>query len=201
MIHKESVSFKDIFIEIEKLIKFLFSKWITIVIVAVIFAAAGLIYAIVKKPTYSATLNFVLSSNSTTGGGLLGLASQFGVNINNDNSDVFSGDNIIILMTSRRMVQQALFTKPENYNTTLLNIYIRDNEFNTAWDKKDRTKNAYPYPDDPAKMTLVQDSLFRSMYDDMQKNLLEVSKPNDNENIYEITTTSTNDTVSYYLTK
>ena len=45
------------------------------------------------------------------------------------------------------------------------------------------------------KMTMVQDSLFRTIYNDVQNNMLDVSKPNDNESIYEVTTTSTNDTV------
>ena len=39
--------------------------------------------------------------------------------------DVFSGDNIITLMESRRMVQQALFTIAPNTNNSLFNIYIK----------------------------------------------------------------------------
>jgi ubiquitin len=50
-------------------------------------------------------------------------------------------------------------------------------------------------------MTLIQDSLFRSLYNTIQNDLLDVSKPNENESIYEVTTISTNDTFSYYLTK
>lgn len=201
MIDKDSISFKDIFTKITEIIRYLFSKWLIIGVIVILGALAGILYAIFTKSTYSATLNFVLSTNTSSNGSLMGLASQFGVNLGNDNDDVFSGDNIITLMKSRRMVQQALFAKPENSNTTLLNIYIRDNELNEGWQKNDRTKNAYPYPDDPLKMTMVQDSLFRTVYKTVQEDLLDVSKPNDNESIYEVTTTSTNDTFSYYLTK
>jgi uncharacterized protein involved in exopolysaccharide biosynthesis len=201
MIDKDSISFRDIINKIIELVKYLFSKWLIIGIIAIIGAAAGVVYAITSTPTYSATLNFVLSTNTSSGSNLIGLASQFGVNLGNDNNDVFSGDNIITLMKSRRMVQQALFAKPENYNTSLLNMYIRNNQLSDGWQENDRTKNAYPYPDDPAKMTMIQDSLFRNIYDAVQNDMLDVSKPNDNESIYEVTTTSTNDTIAYYLTK
>jgi LPS O-antigen subunit length determinant protein (WzzB/FepE family) len=201
MIEKDSISFKDIFKQANAVFKYLLSKWIIIVIAGIIGGAAGLLYAFTAKPTYSATLNFVLSSNSSASGGLMGLATQFGVNLGNDNNDVFSGDNIITLMKSRRMVQEALFKKPQNSNQSLLNIYIRNEKKNESWQKNERTENAYPYPDDASKMTLIQDSLFRSLYNTIQNDLLDVSKPNENESIYEVTTTSTNDTFSYYLTK
>jgi LPS O-antigen subunit length determinant protein (WzzB/FepE family) len=201
MINNDSISFRDIITQIIAVVKYLFSKWLVICIVGMFGGAIGLIYALTAKPTYSATLNFVLSSNSSSTSSLMGFASQFGVNLNNDNDDVFAGDNIIALMKSRRMVQQAMFSKPVNSNKTLLNIYIRANKLNKDWQKNDRTKNIYPYPDDPSKMTMVQDSLFRTVYDAVQHDMLDVSKPNDNEHIYEVTTTSTNDTFSYYLTK
>jgi LPS O-antigen subunit length determinant protein (WzzB/FepE family) len=201
MIEKDSISFKDIFKQANAVFKYLLSKWIIIVIAGIIGGAAGLLYAFTAKPTYSATLNFVLSSNSSASGGLMGLATQFGVNLGNDNNDVFSGDNIITLMKSRRMVQEALFKKPQNSNQSLLNIYIRNEKKNESWQKNERTENAYPYPDDASKMTLIQDSLFRSLYNTIQNDLLDVSKPNENESIYEVTTISTNDTFSYYLTK
>ena len=131
MIDKDFLSFRDIINKISDLIKYLFSKWLIILIAGMVGGVLGIIYTIVKTPTYSATLNFVLSTN-TSSGGLMGLASQFGVNLGNDNNDVFSGDNIITLMKSRRMVQQALFSKPDDWNTSLLNMYIKDHVYIVA---------------------------------------------------------------------
>ena len=99
------------------------------------------------------------------------------------------------------MVQQALFKKPQNSNESLLNIYIRSEKINEGWQKNERTKNAYPYPNDALNMTLIQDSLLRNIYNKLQNDVLDVSKPDNGESIYEVTTTSTNDTLSYYLTK
>jgi LPS O-antigen subunit length determinant protein (WzzB/FepE family) len=201
MIDKDSISFRDIVNQLISTFKYLLSKWFIILIAGVAGGAVGILYAVISKPTYSATLNFVLSTNSSSSSNLMGLASQFGVSLGNDNDDVFSGDNIITLMKSRRMVQQALFSKPKSANESLLNIYIRNQKLNEGWQENERTKNAYPYPDDASKMTLVQDSLFKTIYDNLQKDILDVSKPNDNESIYEVTTTSVSDTFSYYLTK
>ena len=201
MDNKDSITLRDIAAQLISIYRYLLSKWIIILIAGIIGGVAGILFSIFSQPKYSATLNFVLSTNTSTNNGLMGLASQFGVNLSDNNDDVFSGDNIITLMKSRRMVQQALFSKPANANISLLNLYIRYNKKNESWEKNDRTKNAYPFPDDASKMTMVQDSLFRTIYDDLQKNMLDVSKPNDNESIYEVTTTSTNDTFSYYLTK
>ena len=142
MINKDSISFRDIINQVISVFKYLFSKWLMILIAGILGGVLGIVYAVVKTPTYSATLNFVLSNNSSSNGSLMGLASQFGVNLGNDNNDVFSGDNIITLMTSRRMVQQALFAKPPNCNTSLLNSYIKNNELNDGWNEKDRPKNA-----------------------------------------------------------
>lgn len=200
MNNQEEFTFKDVVKSLRQTWKFLFSKWLIILFAGLLGAGIGLAYAINSTPKYSATLNFVLSANSSSGGSLMGLASQFGVNLNNDNDNVFSGDNIIVLMKSRRMVQQALFSKLPNSNQTLLNLYIKDNKLNESW-KTDRTKNTYPYPDDAFKMTMIQDSLFRRIYNDIQDNMLDVSKPDENESIYTVTTTSTNDTFSFYLTK
>lgn len=201
MLDKDSISFRDIINQIKVIVKYLYNKWLTILLIAVLGAVAGLVYSIIKKPTYSATLNFVLSANSSSGSGLMGLANQFGVNLGADNNNVFSGDNIIALMKSRRMVQLTLFSKPANSNRTLLDIYIRNYRINDGWQENARTKNAYPYPDDPSKMTLVQDSLFKLIYDNVQDKMLDISKPDNNESIYEVTTTSTNDTFSFFLTK
>ncbi|SFQ26386.1 Wzz/FepE/Etk N-terminal domain-containing protein [Parafilimonas terrae] len=201
MLDKESVSFRDIINQIITTVKYLFSKWLLIGIIAIAGAAIGITYAITSTPTYSATLNFVLSSPTASSNGLMGLASQFGLNLGTDNNNVFSGDNIIALMQSRRMVQKALFLKPENASKPLLDIYIKNKNLDEVWQQNERTKGAYPYPDDPAKMTGIQDSLFKIIYNDIQENMLDVSKPDNSQSIYQITTTSPNDTLSYYLTK
>ncbi len=197
---EQEVSLKDIIKRIKQITAFLLSKWIIIVLFGIVGGVLGLLYAWNSKPKYSATLNFVLSETSS-GGNLLGLANQFGINLGNDNDNVFSSDNIIALMKSRRMVQQALFGKPLNSKKSLLNIYVNDNKLNESWQQNVRTKYAYPFPENEDAMTLVQDSLARNIYTSVETNILDISQPDKSQSIYIITSTSSNELFSYYLTK
>ncbi len=201
MNNQQEVTIKDVLSRLKSIWKFLLSKWIIILIAGIVGGAIGLIYAFNAKPKYSATLNFVLSSNSSSGGNLLGLATQFGINFGNDNNDAFSEENIITLMTSRRMVQHALFEKPKSSNASLINIYIKENKLDENWQQKPRLKNAYPFPDSPQTMTLIQDSLSRVIYSSVEQNMLDVVKPYKDESIYAVTTTSKDPVFAYYLTK
>jgi hypothetical protein len=199
---EEEITLKDIVERTKQVVRYLLSKWVIIVIVGILGGAIGLVYAWNAKPKYSAPLNFVLSANSSSGGGsLMGLASQFGINLGNDNNNVFSGDNIIALMVSRRMVQQALFGKPGGRKESLINFFIRDNKINEGWKANERTKNAYPFPEDANAMTMVQDSLARAIYKAIVNGVLEVSKPDKNQSIYTVKSTSRSELFSYYLTK
>ena len=104
---EKEVSLKDLINRLIDWIKYLFSKWLIIGIVAAVGAGLGVLYAYMAKPVYSASVSFVLSNKSASGGGLMGLASQFGFDFGSNGTDVFSGDNIISLMRSRKMYRKC----------------------------------------------------------------------------------------------
>lgn len=196
---EKEVSLKDLINRVIDWIKYLFSKWLIIGIVAAFGAGMGLLYAYMAKPVYSASVSFVLSNKSASGGGLMGLASQFGFDLGSNGTDVFSGDNIISLMRSRKMVQEVLLKKPDG-KESLLNTFTKDMKLDKAWGENERTQKALPFPDDTSKMTLIQDSLFREVYFMIQDNMLTVEKPEKDQIIYVVTTTSNNEMFAYHLT-
>ena len=65
-------------------------------------ANIGLVYT--TPPTYTATLTFALEEGESGGGSLSGLASQFGYNIGGGGGGAFTGDNLLELMKSRRLI-------------------------------------------------------------------------------------------------
>lgn len=196
----KEISLKDVLKKIIEWTKYLFSKWLLIGVIVAIGAGLGYLYAYLSKPVYEASISFVLSNNTATSGGLYGLASQFGINLGGGGDDVFEGDNIISLMKSRKMLQQALFKKtPEKIS--LVNMLAKDLKLDEGWQAQDRTKGAYPFPDDPAKMTMIQDSLFREVYEVVQQKMLDVSKPDKKLSVYAVTAKTGNEEFSYYLTK
>ncbi len=198
--NNKELMLKDVIHNFFRLIVFLRKRWIFLLIAGIAGGALGFIYAYNSKPKYEASVDFILSNNSDESS-FSGLASQLGFNVNVGNSNFFSGDNIISLMTSRPMVQSALMKIPPGQKTTLLNTICKDDKFYKGWIKKERTKNAFPFPNDTSKMTLIQDSLFRAVYNTIQDKYLSVTKPDKNLSIYNVTVKSHNEIFSFYLSK
>lgn len=197
----KETSVSDIIRGIRKITRYLILKWHIILIAGIIGGAAGLIYAFVAKPTYTSGISFILSNTSNNTSSFAGIANQFGINLSSPGEDAFSGDNIMSLMGSGSMVEKALLLKPKNNNQNLANIISHHLKFDEYWQKQERTKNAYPFPDDAAAFKPVQDSLLREVYNYIQKYYLSISKPDEDQSIYKVSVTSGNETFSYWLTK
>lgn len=181
--------------------KYLLSKWMLLLITSVICAGLGLGIAFFIRPTYTATLTFVLSSESK-GGSLSGLASMVGIDLNGvSGNDVFSGDNILTLFKSQRMIKTVLFEKPPGVNDILANIIAKDWEWDKKWTKKNRTRNQFPFPSDTSKLTLIQDSLLREIHLKIVDKVLSVTRVDKKLTVYELTAISKNEEFSCYLTK
>jgi uncharacterized protein involved in exopolysaccharide biosynthesis len=203
MTHREDeISLKEIIQKLKEWFRYLLSKWLWLCVAGIFCGALAVTYVWLSKPKYTAELSFILSNSDQDAGALYGIASQFGIDLGGGGSnDAFSGDNIIVLMNSRAMVQKALLKKPPGKNETLINILAEELKLDAGWNSKERTKGAFPFPDNPAKMTYVQDSLFRDVYGMIAKNLLDVSRPDKRQSVYVVTTTATNELFSLYLTK
>ena len=196
----EEVTMKDIILKMKEWWKFFWRKWLWFFSAGLICGVLAMIYVWNQKPTYTATLNFILSSDNSQNSSILGLASQLGVDLSS-NTDAFAGDNIITLMSSRTMVQKALLQMPPGSKQTLLNIYVKDEKLNDSWHQKERTKNAYPFPVDATKMNYVQDSLLRDVYLKIINDNLTVQRPDKDISVYVVATKSNNEIFSLYLTK
>jgi hypothetical protein len=198
---KHEISTKEVVQKIKGLIHYLLRKWIWIGIAGIAGATIGLLYAWNYKPKYTASLSFILSGGSEVNTGLLGLANQFGLNMGNTSNNTFSSDNIISLMTSRNIVQQALQRSVPEKNETLVNLLCKDLQLDEGWSKFERTKGAFPFPSDSSKLTYVQDSLLRGVYQMLTKSFLDVSRPDKMQSIFVVTTVSNDELFSHYLTK
>ena len=103
------ITLKDISQKVNRWFKYLWSKWLLILITGLTGGAIGFGYAFFAKPDYTGSLNFVLSSNSS-GGSLASLAGQFGFNLGMNNDDAFACDNIMELFRSQK--NHKKFTVP-----------------------------------------------------------------------------------------
>ncbi len=182
---------------------YLASRWYIILL----FALIGLGYAYYKTKdyhtTYTGKVTFVLSSetgNSSAGFG--GLASQLGLGNSGSSAGVFTGENILLFFKSKKVFKIALFRKIPEKNESLINYFTRTFGFNAGWNTP-RLKNAFPFPDDAAQLTPVQDSLFNSIQGFIisAPGYFEPTKPDKKLVFYEVTSTTPDEMFSAYLPK
>ncbi|MEO6454969.1 MAG: hypothetical protein ABIN97_12885 [Ginsengibacter sp.] len=198
--NNDEIPLRVLLLRIGSFFKYLLSKWIILLLAGIIGGALGLLIAIYTKPTYSAKLTFVLSSGSKEGG-LSALVNQFGIDAGSGGNDVFSGENILTLFKSKRMIEAVLFKKPPGSNEILANIIVREWEWDRQWKKSKRTKNQFPFPAEIAGLSLIQDSLLREVYSSILKNNLTVLRTDKKLSVYEVNTRTTNELFSCYLTR
>jgi uncharacterized protein involved in exopolysaccharide biosynthesis len=176
---EDEISLKDLILKIKNWYHFLLSKWKTILIAGILGGALGLTYAFFKKPVYTAETTFVLEEGES-GGGLgqyAGLASMVGVDLGGSGGGIFKGDNILELYKSRRMIQETLLAK-DTFNgkqQLLIERYIEFNKLREGWDEKTDLKGIQF--NDPQNFTRTQDSVIGKFAEKINKEILEVTKP------------------------
>ena len=136
---KEEISLSELFQKVKEWYAFMLLKWKTIVLAGVIGAILGLTYSFIKKPIYTASLSFALEGESSGGsGGVLSLASQFGLSLGGSGGGIFEGSNLNELFKSRNMVEQTL-VKPVRYKGKTISfaeMYIEIADWRKNWNKK-----------------------------------------------------------------
>lgn len=199
---EEQVSIKQIIFSIKEFFQFLLGKWKILLIAGFIGALLGLGFAYMQKVYYISSLSFALEDEKGGGGlsGALGLASSFGFDLGTNAGGAFSGANLIELMKSRKLVEQALLSPVtiENENITLVELFIRFKGWREKWKKKPELDKKFQFPVglNRAKFTLQQDSLLGEIYGSVLLKNLNVAQKDKKISIITIGCTSENETFS-----
>lgn len=188
---EDEVSLKELVLRLKDFWHYLLSKWLTIFIVAGIGGALGLLVAIIKKPTYDAELTFVMEDEKGGGGGLgayAGIASQFGINLGGmEGEGLFSKENIVEFLKSRRMIQETLLSEVEidGKRELLVDMYVQMNELNKGWEKNEKLKD-FRFKADTTR-NFIQDSLISGYHKAILKDMLTIEKMDKKLSILAIT--------------
>ncbi len=179
----DEISLKELILKIREWWWYFLSKWLIILIFGLLGGTLGLVYAYIKKPIYIATTTFVLEDEKGSGGlgNLAGLASMAGVDLEGGGGGIFQGDNILDLYKSRKMIVKTLLTEivNNNHKELLVERYIKFNNLKEKWrGKKKLSEITFDSKtiDQPFYRRL-QDSLLTSFANDINKNILSVTKP------------------------
>ena len=199
----EEITINELLLKIKGLIIYLIAKWRLGLLFGLLGASLGLVYSIIKKPIYSATLTFVLEEEKSGTSGLsgaLGLASSFGFDLGGGSGGIFTGANVIELMKSRSLVEKALLIPItiDNKNVSLANYYIEFNKLKKDWGDNEELKNIQFEPfADRSKFTIQQDSILGKLYEQIAGpnglGILTVSQKDKKVSIITVEVQSTNE--------
>lgn len=195
-------------ISLEELIKkgkewygHLLLQWRIILIAGIIGAIVGMIFSVLNKPTYKASLSFALEDEKS-GGGLgsaLGLAGSLGLDLGGGGS-LFSASNLTELFKSRTMVEKTLLT-PVNVNDKVISLaemYIQNNNWRESWDEKTRKVQFLPSINRKG-FTREQDSILGVIYGNLSKKSLSVAQKDKKNAIVTVDVVSNSELFSLYF--
>ena len=195
-----SIIIKELALKLKEISQFLISKWKIIIGAIILGAIFGLTLSFIIKPKYTAMLSFAVANDKSNPlGAYSGLASMAGIDLGGGGSDLFSSDNIIELMKSRKMVESTLLAPVEvdGKRVTLIEHYISFKKLRNKWSNKPKLANIhYEINCDPSKFSREQDSIIGHIYKTFKEDDFSVNKPDKKLSIIESTITSTNEIFS-----
>ena len=198
-IEEDEISVKELILNIQNWVRYLWSKRWVLLIAGVIGGIIGLVYACLKQPTYTATTTFVLEGGDGKGGlsQYAGVAAMVGIDLGGGTSGLFQGDNILELYKSRTMLARTLLSKvhPDS-NELLIERYIEYNNIREGWSDFPELVSL-DFRQDPSDLPLsvlrIRDSVITVFVSTINENLLHVEKVDKQLSIIKVEVTSSDE--------
>ncbi len=176
----------------------------SLVVVGIIGAGLGALYAWTRPITYTARLTFVVEEGGAGGGSILsGLAGQFGFDIGgmSGTGGVLAGDNVQELLKSSKMIKNTLLTPfRTDSKLSLADKYAETSELKERWSKKYNAGKPISFPSDNSKYTRLQDSLLQVMVKTITDDELSVAKKDKKLSFFQASVTMANEEVAQLFT-
>ena len=196
---EDEISLKELIQKMKELFQYFWTFRFWIVLIGLTGGGLGFAYAhFFKEVQYTSKLTFAIEEKSGGGGSLLGLASQFGVDLGGGGGGLFTSDNLLLLLKSKRIIQGALLKPvPELEEGNLLNLYLSIN-YKEALSEK---KLSFISSDLPRiEFTREQDSLVASISDYLSESV-EIAKRDKKASLIDITIVNPNEKFALLFNK
>jgi uncharacterized protein involved in exopolysaccharide biosynthesis len=198
---QQTIKYPELKVLVGQFFKYALSQYKLFLIVCTITATLGLVYGKLQPHTYKATSTFIVEDKSgSRGGGLSGLASQFGIDVGGltgGGAGLFDGDNILEILKSRAIIEKVLLTKIQEdipqKNTTLAEFYLSFSALGNKLNSKDISIKSLNFSsiDEKSEHSLIQDSVLYLIYKELDKGII-VEKKNKKSTIITLEASSTN---------
>jgi hypothetical protein len=188
----------DVLNRFYRLFRFCIKKWWLILFFALLGGGVGFLYSSIEKTLFEARVSFALEDNSNGSGllsGAMGLASELGFSMSTGN-DIFGGENIVPIITSRKIVERVLLTtdSTEGKLVTFADNYI---DLHLKQKLPKSLKQIFlPVGVNRNNLTIKQDSLLYLAYTDIIKKRLFAGRMDRRYGIFEVTFESHNERFS-----
>ncbi len=198
---QQTIKYPELKVLVGQFFKYALSQYKLFLLVCTVTAALGLVYGKLQPHTYKATSTFIVEDKSgSRGGGLSGLASQFGIDVGGltgGGAGLFDGDNILEILKSRAIIEKVLLTKIQEdipqKNTTLAEFYLSFSSLGDRLNSKGITLKSLNFTsiDEKSKHSLIQDSVLYLIYKEIDKGII-VEKKNKKSTIITLEASSSN---------
>jgi hypothetical protein len=199
---KEASSLNDLINTIRLFCNYLLRKWWLLTLFVLAGIVLGTAYYYRQKSKYTAVCTFVLEEKSSGSSGLSGLASQFGFNIGSlSGGGIFSGDNILNILKSKKVVEQVLLSKisESSGKATLADLYLDFTGLKDSWQKK--TSLAQINFFNSEQLNPIQDSILNAIYEGIVRNNLSAEKKSKQGTIIQVQVTTSNSLFARLMTE
>jgi len=199
----EEFSPRKFILQLQGLGRYLLSKWLVILAVALLFGIAGAAYSFTKKPQYIAEMTFVLDEEATQSprSGISQLSEELG--LGSDAGAVFSSPtNIAELMMSRLLIEKTLRStvKVEGKNVLLADFFLDSLDYREKWMKKSRFYHLdFLSQKTDKEAALFENGIIRSMYETLIAQNLKIDKKGKGTSIISVLCTSTHELFSKFF--
>jgi len=187
---------------VNKITRNVVKRWWLFIIIGFVGAFIGYFYALHQKTEYQSYLSFALDEGGSEGGGstAMGLAAQFGISFGGSQS-VFTGDNIMDIIESRRMIEGTLLSVDtfNNKPMTLIEFYNQNEKENNEVNKSIASIH-FPPGVTRSSFSYSEDSLLYHTYLAFKRDHIIIRKPDKRLNIYELLVTSHDEKFSKVFT-
>ncbi len=179
---QDEYSLRDFLIDIKDIIHLLKTKVLQILLISFFVAMLGFLYAnFFNKVQYVAGVTFALEETQGASGGALGsalgIASSLGLDFGSSSSGIFSGNNIIELIKTRKLIEKALLRAYNNDTSkTFASEYLRITGIEDSWDEGLKKKIVYKTNESRNSFSLQQDSVLGILHNRILKKNLSVSQ-------------------------
>jgi hypothetical protein len=173
-------------------------KWV-IIAAGLLGGGVGFGYAhFYNVVVYESKLTFAMEEKSG-GGSIMGLASQFGVDIGGGGGGMFTSDNLLLLFKSNRIIQGALLRPlPEVKEGNLYNHYLA-NHYEKAL--KEKKISLLPLDLGREKFSRAQDSLLKMVSITFSKNDLTIEKKDKKASFIDITVKDQSEIFAFWMNR